>query len=54
MQRFPADEEVVGGLALQDLLELTLQNLGRGKAGVGAFLALLLVGLLPVYPVAKV
>ena len=35
-ERLPADEEVVGGLAIKDGLELVLQGLGGTQAGVGA------------------
>ena len=54
MQRFPAHEDVVGRFTLQYLDELSLQMLGVGEARVCAFNARLLIGALPVYPVAEI
>ena len=54
VKRLPANERVVGRLAREDLLQLSLQVLRRGQPAVGAFLPLALLCLLPVDPVAEV
>ena len=53
-ERFPADEEVVGRLAGEDVRQLGLEVLRRGDARVRTLNAGLLVGTLPVDPVAEV
>ena len=54
VERFPADEEVVGGLAFEDFGEFRLQGLGGTKALGGSGFVCLGIGFLVVDPVAEV
>ena len=53
VQPLPANEDVVGRLAIEDLLELAFQVLGGGDASVGSLYARLLVCALTVKPIAE-
>jgi hypothetical protein len=54
VERLPADENVVGWLALKDLDEFGLKMFRMGEARIRALDACLLIGALPIDPVTKV
>ena len=54
MKRFPAHEEIVRWLALDNLLELLLEVQRRGQLAVSSFLPLLLLGPLAADPVTEI